>query len=979
MDPKRWSQIETLFTELITHPAEDRARLLDARTAGDTELRREVESLLACDLPDRSLDKIVRAATTAQFQVEPAEGERLGAYRLIRKIGQGGMGSVYLAARADDHYRKQVAIKLVSLGMETAESLERFRRERQILASLEHPYIARLLDGGSARLEGFPHETPYLVMEYVEGIPLTTYCDRHQLDLHARLQVFLKVCEAVSYAHQKLIVHRDLKPGNILVTADGTPRLLDFGIAKLLREEGLDGETTLAGLGLTPDYASPEQIREEPITTAADVYSLGAILYLLLTGVKPHRFTTNTPQEVRQVICETDPPKMSEATTPWRAQLRGDLEAIVSMAIRKEPERRYASVEQFTADILRQLRGWPVTARQGNFRYRTGKYFRRNRVAITAAVLVAGALMVGATAATVEAVRASRAQATAEHDRELAFASQSRAEDSRRNADAQAAEALRQRAFAETERHIAEMQKAAAETQRLRAERRFEQVHELSGKFLLDFHNAIEKLPGATPARKMVVETGLRYYDTLIKDAGNNRDLLEEIANGYDRLGDVQGNPAYANLGDTAGAVSSYRKALAIRERIDDPAPPFWHDRIQGSVKLAQVEIVRGEFEDCEHNILSALTMARRSPAATSVPVRIALARAYGAYGDLRINQGRQGEAIEPLSRLLDLDVQIAREESDRDESDGAISLAQTKLGDVLSTLGREEEALPHLRLALAIDKRLSGAQPNNGPLARRLFITYYMLGRVLRSRLGQPLGAQGEVEGYMEQASILADRMVAGDPDNRQALFDVAAIGSSWGDYLRVKGDTAAALAPLGKAVDAGERLHRLSGPGSGNQDLLRQVHQRFAAGLSAARRFEEASEHLKKAEEYVADAEKKNPGLARNSAGMAEILDSRASMYVAQKRWAEAVPVYQQLIATFEPLFQRDPNNAGYLSERPRHYAGLADCYASLSKWDLAISAIQLALERFREIELRRPLEKAEQAEREAAVAKMAQWRRI
>jgi tetratricopeptide (TPR) repeat protein len=217
---------------------------------------------------------------------------------------------------------------------------------------------------------------------------------------------------------------------------------------------------------------------------------------------------------------------------------------------------------------------------------------------------------------------------------------------------------------------------------------------------------------------------------------------------------------------------------------------------------------------------------------------------------------------------------------------------------------------------------------------------------------------------------------MRAADPDNRQALFDVAAIGSGYGAYLGLMGDTAAALAPLGKAVDAAERLNRLSGPGSGNQDLLQQVHQRFAAGLTAVGRFDEAFEHLAKAEEYVADAEKKNPGLARNASGLADILDSRASVYVAQKRWAEAVPVYRQLIAIFEPLFQRDPNDVGFLSERPRQYANLADCYAALLQWDRAISAIDLALERFHELELRRPLQTPEQAERDSAVAKRAQW---
>jgi serine/threonine protein kinase len=485
--PDRWQRVEALFADLVEQPSAARARLLETLPPEDQDLREELSSLLANDCLGRPLEQIIHSMAVSALSSTEAEGGRLGSYRIVRKLGEGGMRTVFLAVRADDEYQQQVAIKVVTQGRETLQSVERFRRERQILASLEHPYIARLLDGGSGRIEGFAKDTPYLVMELVEGEPVTDYCLRNHLDVKGRLDLFLKICEAVAYAHRKLVAHRDLKPSNILITAEGSPRLLDFGIAKLLTEDGTGDLTAVAGLAMTPDFASPEQVLQTQITTASDIYSLGAILYLLLTGVKPHCFENLTPFEVRKVVCDTEPQEMAVAAPQLRSQLQGDLEAIVSMAMRKEPEHRYSSVEQLSADLLRHLQGWPVTARQGNFKYRAGKYLRRNRTAITAGVFIACALGVGTTAATIEAVRAS--QARAEREREGAVISQALAEARGRDARQQAQEALRQREYADVER-------AEAETQRHAPERRFEQVHQLAGTFLLDFHYAIAKLPG---------------------------------------------------------------------------------------------------------------------------------------------------------------------------------------------------------------------------------------------------------------------------------------------------------------------------------------------------------------------------------------------------------------------------------------------------------------------------------------------------
>jgi serine/threonine-protein kinase len=333
------------------------------------------------------------------------------------------MGVVYLAVRADDQYQKRVAIKLVKRGMDTEEILQRFRNERQILASLDHPNIARLFDGGITA-----NGLPYFVMEYIEGLPIDVYCDRHKLNTTERLKLFSAVCSAVHYAHQHLIVHRDLKPTNILVIAEGVPKLLDFGIAKLLHQEHSSKSIThtMTGMRLmTPEYASPEQARNEPITTASDVYSLGVLLYKLLTGHHPYHFMNFSPREIERVICEQQPSKPSTAISRMkqaaddggkavqtllpetisaaqkggleklRRQLAGDLDNIVLMALHKEPKRRYASVEQFSEDIRRHWEGLPVTAHKDTLGYRSVKFIKRHKIGVSAIALVLITLVAG--------------------------------------------------------------------------------------------------------------------------------------------------------------------------------------------------------------------------------------------------------------------------------------------------------------------------------------------------------------------------------------------------------------------------------------------------------------------------------------------------------------------------------------------------------------------------------------------------------
>lgn len=449
-DTGEWREIEELFFAAEGMTPSERAAFLGQRCAGRDELRRRVEGLLAAAETEHDLvaERIGRAAAEIEGDPAPAaaepgemqggDGQRFGAYRLLEVIGQGGMGTVYRAVRVDGEYRQEVAIKIIREGLARGDARRRFLQERQILARLDHPAVARLLDGGTT-----PDGHPYLVMEHVRGSRIDVYCDRHRLSVRERLELFREVCDAVHDAHGNLVVHRDLKPSNILVTEGGRPKLLDFGISKLLDDDadcGMAAETTLGQRMLTPEYASPEQLRDQPITTAVDVYALGLLLHRLLTGTGPYPVTPSSGAELRRAICEVEAERPSTAvrklaradrdasgedpdrndrasavaaargTTPTRLEKRlaGDLDHIVAKALRKEPRERYRSVERLAADVTRHLDGLPVEARRGDFRYRAGRFLRRHRTVAAATVAAVLALALGLVGQAREARRANQ-------------------------------------------------------------------------------------------------------------------------------------------------------------------------------------------------------------------------------------------------------------------------------------------------------------------------------------------------------------------------------------------------------------------------------------------------------------------------------------------------------------------------------------------------------------------------------------------
>ena len=409
MTPERLGHIRVVYEAALQVEAAQMDAFLEQQCAGDRDCEQQVKRLLAAraNVPDWLSQPLLGHAQRIIESVHAFDGKELRGYRLIREIGHGGMGCVYLADRADGAYTKQVAVKLVRTSEDSSEIVARFQREREILASLDHPNIARLIDGGSTE-EG----VPYFVMEFVDGKPIDRWCDERNLNVSARIALFRNVCAVVAYAHQHLVVHRDLKPGNILVTSDGTVKLLDFGIAKLVKQEQVNDLEATATLvkAMTPEYASPEQLKGESISTLTDVYSLGVVLYELLTGQRPFQLQKAALHEVVRIIVEDEPTRPSEVVTrrfetggdrgrrpfesmsddPGRLQkrLRGDLDSILLTALRKEPVRRYSSAEALSEDLLRHLEHLPVNAREDTLWYRTAKFVRRNSGGVIAGAVI---------------------------------------------------------------------------------------------------------------------------------------------------------------------------------------------------------------------------------------------------------------------------------------------------------------------------------------------------------------------------------------------------------------------------------------------------------------------------------------------------------------------------------------------------------------------------------------------------------------
>ena len=629
----------------------ERERFVEARCAGEPELLREVRAALAEDARTDAGPE-----PPGPFLEPERPPERVGAYEVLRAIGRGGMGAVYLAERADRQFEQRVAVKVLKRGLDTSELVARFRRERQVLADLEHPGIARLIDGGETE-DG----RPYIVMEYVEGVAVDRWCEERRLSTRDRLELFLRICEAVQYAHGKLVVHRDLKPSNVLVTASGDPKLLDFGIAKMLDPSAPSITREQAGGArfMTPEYASPEQVRGEAISTASDVYSLGALLYQLLTGRTPHDLTSRTLSEIERTVCDREPARPSAAASrAVRRELAGDLVSIVMKALRKEARRRYGSVEQLAADVRRHLEGLPVQARPDSAGYRLGKFLRRNRVPV----------------ATTGAVVLALAAGFWNSDRLLREAREAWREEAR------------QRGLAETRLDEVRRLSRDLEAQRGLAQERFEDVRGLATKFVFDVHDRLRNLPGTVQVREEIVRTAKDRLDALTRESGDDPSLRLELAQAYVRLGDSQGNPHLASLGQTGPALESYRRALALAAELareGHPSPDVDGVLVHAHGGLGDVQLARGDFDGAaaSYRTLVELTDRRHADHPDDPAAAGERARARHLLADALFARGHHGESLAQYERASEL------VEGALSEQPGSRALAR-QLAGTLTTLG---------------------------------------------------------------------------------------------------------------------------------------------------------------------------------------------------------------------------------------------------------------------------------------------------
>jgi tetratricopeptide (TPR) repeat protein len=887
----RWRRVRQITSETLERPESERPSWLAEACAGDEALYREVHSLLTAharagaflETPGLAHEGAAEAieATARHELTSIAAGRDIGPYRIVRELGQGGMGIVYLAERADAVFEKQVAIKVVLGGFASGPWVtQRFHEERRILATLDHPNIARLLDGGT--IDG----VPYFVMEYVDGVPLDLHCEAIPLSVEQRLVRFRQVCAAVHYAHQRLVIHRDLKARNILVRADGTPKLLDFGIARLLEPGLAPGEQTRTRVRpLTLEGASPEQVRGEPMTVTSDVYALGALLYRLLTGQSPYGSRCTTDNDLIRAICEEDPVRPSAvAPLERRRALRGDLDWIVLKALRKEPDRRYSSVDQLADDIGRHLDGRSVTAAPDSWRYRARKFVVRHRAGVAAGALLGLSLLGGLTATLWQARR--------------------------------------------------------AEQQRARAERRFNDVRKLANVVVGELHDAIKDLPGATVARKLLVTQAVEYLDNLAAEATGDESLQRELAGAYLKIGDAQGNPFVANLGDAAAAQRSYEKAFEIYAAQAAAHPDdalLRRDLAKSQEKLATMLWAKGEHGQAleRYHLALGIYEALAAKDASSLEDRYNAARALHGIGQVHLSAGDLPAALDAYRQTLAMMSGLAAAAPQSLPYRRGVALAATKIGDVAFRQHDYAAALASHAQAERVVREIGRENPGRSDLRREqaLMLTRLAIDHSHLNRRAEAIAINREVTALFEALS-------ASDPENAQIQFDMVAAYNNLAEELDTQGDSRAATAAIRRAISIAEGVHARH-PGYANERrkvptlylTLGMVLSRTDTGAGAMEAYGKAASLLEAEPAASRDASQ----LGEAYAGLGDVQAKRAAgappaAWAAE--WRSARHWYEESLSIWVTL--RDQGKlAPDLVDRPKQAErGIERCRAALAR---------------------------------------------
>ncbi|MCB1024948.1 MAG: protein kinase, partial [Acidobacteria bacterium] len=686
MNSEEWKKVKNIFSETLKLTDADRSAFLEEACAGNRTILDEVKSLLAARNAKKNYFDTETLKRKPHFDNLKTDrvNDIFGRFRIVREIAQGGMGIVYLGERIDGEFTQKVAIKIIRRNLYDEEILKRFKRERQILANLDHPNIAKLLDGGLT-----DDGDPFFVMEYIEGEDLFEYLRNNLLTIEESLKLFHTICSAVAYAQHNLIVHRDLKPDNVLITKEGIPKLLDFGLAKILDENSAENTKTV-NRAFTPAYASPEQFLGENMTAASDVYSLGVILYELLTGTKPFHFEGKTLDEIVNTIKNAEPLRPSLASgkqdNPLLPEfrgtkhLKGDLDIITLKALEKDVSQRYRSVEVFANDIDRLLNGMPISARPLTMSYRGIKFIKRNRIIVAAAALIFLSLITG-----------------------LIFTLW------------QANEARRERD---------------------RAEKRFQEVRKLSNSLLFEISPKIESLAGSTEARELLIKRALEYLDSLANESQNDPGLQDELASAYEKIGDLQGNPSNPNLVDFEDAINSYEKALKIRKNGFDPMSKDANARRKLAKDYQNLGKIYGETNDYageKRFLLLGLEQIKELMRDDSGEIANALIFSEINY-DLGLNQTAMsgyGTAIPFYDKAISILEDLRKKNGEKLEILRLLAVNYAQKSYSLSWESRQKEATSEMDKALGINARLQTIQKKNWDTVNTIWLVYWLAGNI--------------------------------------------------------------------------------------------------------------------------------------------------------------------------------------------------------------------------------------------------------
>lgn len=918
MTSENWQKVKEIFEQIAEIAPENRADILQNETE---EIRHEVESLLK--FHDEAEDFIEESAFDVATQVlasnENLIGKQIDDYRIICELGRGGMGAVFLAERADGMFEQKVALKIIKRGMDSDAIIQRFSLERQILASLEHPFIARLIDGGISD-DGLP----YFVMEFVEGKRIDDFCNDENLSVESRLKLFQKVCEAVQYAHRNLVVHRDLKPSNILVTKEGTPKLLDFGIAKLLQTQGEIRSETQFQI-FTPEYASPEQVRGEKITTSSDVYSLGVLLYELLTDDFPYHFKSKTPLEIASVVCNSEPLRPSFAITNENQRpktndqrrknnpqskiqnLKSDLDNIVLMALRKEPERRYQSAAELSEDIERFLAGLPIKAQANTFFYLAQKFVQRNTIAVSFASIAFVGIFVGLITTT--------------------------------------------------------WQMRIAQTERAKAEKRFNDVRRLANSVVFDYHDSIAKFAGTTAVRERLVKDALEYLDNLNNEAENDKGLQRELATAYSKIGDVQGNPNNANLGKTKDALASYQKAFAIRDKLlsaNTNDTNLRSEMAEIHEKLAEVLRVSDDIKTAFSHLKAAQTLRENLTPSRELALnylkigsllgdenssnlgetkngllfvekaisnlknlqqtdenKTALVECYLTQANLLFSTGKVTEALNISREALNLQESLTSTDSANPKKQKVLANTYNRVADMLFEFDKFDEALKLVKKAIEISEKLVQSDAND-------FEARHDLG-VFNQRRGKWLYFDGKLDEafiFHQKALPIFENLVASDKTNLLFQFDLATLKADIADVLDAQNKPDEALKYYEKSVMEFEKLLTGNPENKQYQSWLGEKYNSIGNLLMKKNEAENAlnfyAKSLKIYEKLSSDAPENT--FQQRALAVLQMKVGNANFAIAKKESVEiAKSFYQKSSENFISLQKKNALTGDYFIKKP------------------------------------------------------------